>query len=166
MLSLPISLDAILDPHTRLSLDRIATAQESIAENLLRLTQIVSASRFSFSLKFGGLEVIYKNDHVDFDLPIVIAATDAEGETIPDAPIPTGFTLTVTSDNAGVVTVTPDAGGNLKLFRVHVGTSGQANVTANLMDAASNLVATGAEQVTVTTGDPAAISSITMNFPE
>lgn len=145
------------------SIDRIALALE-------RLAQIQSAARFSFQLTFGGIMPTYKADKPDFDFNLVLGAVDSEGNVISDAPIPTGHTLTVTSDNAAAFAVTQDAA-DPKLVHAHVGgpnpdsTPSQANVTANLFDPVGTLVATGAAQVTVTVGDPASITNIAVNLP-
>lgn len=144
---------------TILELDRIAAAVE-------RLTLIQSAARFSFKLTFGeNLMPVYQADRPDFTFNIVITATDSEGNPIPDAPIPAGFTLTVTSDNPAAFSVTQDTA-NPKSVAAHVGSPGQANVVANLTDPASNLVATGGALVTVVVGDPAQITAITLDLPE
>jgi hypothetical protein len=144
---------------TILELDRIAAAIEL-------LTLIESAARFTFKLNFGkDFMPVYKADRPDFDFNILITATDSEGNMIPDAPVPAGHTLTVTSDNLAAFSAVQD-GADPRIVHAHVGSPGQANVTANLLDPTGNLVATGAAQVTVTVGDPAAISSITLNLPE
>jgi hypothetical protein len=144
---------------TILELDRIAAAIE-------RLTLIQSAARFTFKLNFGdNLMPVYKSDKPDFTFNIIITAADSEGNPIPDAPIPTGFTLTVTSDNPAAFSVVQDPT-NPKSVAAHVGSPGQANVVANLMDPAGNLVATGGALVTVVVGDPAQITAINLNLPE
>jgi hypothetical protein len=113
---------------------------------------------------------IYKADKPDFDFNLVLGAVDSEGNVISDAPIPTGHKLTVTSDNDAAFQVTQDAT-DPKLVHAHVGgpnTDGspsQANVTANLTDPLGNLVATGGALVTVTVGDPASITNISVNLP-
>lgn len=144
---------------TILELDRIAVAVE-------RLALIQSAARFTFKLKILENNVkIYKADRPDFDFNITIVATDSEGNVIPNAPIPVGHTLTVTSDSDLAFSVIQDAA-DPRIVHAHVGSPGQANLTANLMDPAGLLVATGGEQITVTVGDPAAITAITLNLPE
>lgn len=152
-------------PITISNLDRIADALE-------KLVQIQSAARFSFQPKLNlGEDMTYKDDRPDFDFSVAIAATDSEGHFIPDSPIPAGHTLTVTSDNPDAFTVTQDAN-DPKLIHAHVGgpnadsTPAQANVVANLMDPANNLVASGVAQVIVTVGDPTAITAISVNLPE
>lgn len=149
MIQLPITIE---------HLDRIASALE-------RLVLLASASRFTYTIQIFEVTMpIFKADRVDFDITLTISATDSEGNVIADAPIPTGHTLTITSDNAAAFTATQDAA-NLKLAHCHVGSPGQANVTANLTDPAGNLVATGADQVTVTFGDPSVILAINLNLP-
>jgi hypothetical protein len=144
---------------------------DRIADSLERLVQIVSASRFGYQLTLEGVMPVYKADHADFDGRIVIGAVDSEGDIITDAPIPAGHTLTITSDNPTAFTATQDTA-DAKLVHYHVGspnTDGspsQANVTATLTDPAGNMVATGASQVTVTAGDPTAITGITVMLPE
>jgi len=153
-------------PITISHLDRIADALE-------RLVLIESAARFTFKLNLGELGTMptYKSDRADFDFRVSINAADSEGNMIPDAPVPVGHTLMVTSDNPAAFEVTQDAA-DPRFIHAHVGgpnpdgTESQANVTARLFDAANNMVATGATQVTVTVGDPAAITAITLNLPE
>lgn len=143
-----------------------------IAEAIEKLALIQSAARFTYTLTFGeNLMAVYKSDRPDFDFMVAIAATDSEGNVIADAPVPAGHTLSVMSDNPAAFSVTQDPL-NPKLVHAHVGgpnsdgTPSQSNVTANLTDPANNLVATGAAQVTVTVGDPALITAITLNLPE
>jgi len=144
---------------TILELDRIALAVE-------RLALIQSAARFTHKLTFGeNLMPIYPADRPDFTFNIVITATDSEGNLIADAPIPTGFTLTLTSDNPVAFSVMQNPA-NPKSVAAHVGSPGQANVVANLMDPVGTLVATGGALVTVVVGDPAAITAINLNLPE
>jgi hypothetical protein len=155
MVELPITISHI---------DRIADAVE-------RLAQIVSASRFSYQLQLEGVMPVYKADKPDFSARIIIGAVDSEGNVISDAPIPAGHTLTVTSDNPACITATQDTA-DPKLVNYHIGgpntdgTPSQANVSATLSDPVGNMVGTGASQVTVTVGDPAAITGITVMLPE
>lgn len=151
-------------PVTISNLDRIADA-------LHRLVLITSAARFTFKLTFSEeLMATYKSDRPDFDFNIVLGAVDSEGNVISDAPIPTGHTLTVVSDNTAAFTVTQDTT-DPKLIHAHVGgpnpdsTPSTANVTASIFDPASNLVATGVAQVVVTVGDPTLITNLVVNLP-
>lgn len=146
-------------------LDRIADALE-------RLALIESAARFTFTLNLnlGGPMPTYKSDRPDFDAAVLITAADSEGNIIENSPIPQGFTLMVESDNPDAITATQDAD-DPRIVHYHVvgpqpdGSPSQANVKADLFDAAHNLVATGSSLVTVTVGDPAAITAINMNLP-
>ena len=112
----------------------------------------------------------YKADRPDFSAAVRITAADSEGNIIDDAPIPAGFTLTVESDNPDAITATQDPN-DPRIVHYHVvgpnedSSPSQANVKADLFDAAGNLVATGSELVTVTVGDPAAITAINLNLP-
>ncbi len=113
----------------------------------------------------------YKSDKPDFDVMAKIAAKDSEGNIIADAPIPAGFSFTVTSDNPACIEVSQDPT-NAKSVHYHIGgpnpdsTPSQANVVASLMDATGNLVSTGGSLVTVTVGDPTEITSIDLGLPE
>lgn len=113
---------------------------------------------------------IYKDDKPDFDIHLILTAKDSEGREIADAPIPANFTLEVISDNPDAFSVTQDAA-DLKLIHCHVGgpnadgTPATANVTALLKNATGDLVAIGSDAVTVTVGDPASISSISLTLP-
>jgi hypothetical protein len=114
---------------------------------------------------------IYKSDRPDFDFRVTITAADSEGNSIPDAPVPEGHMLTVLSSNPSAFEVAQDPG-DPRFIHAHVGgpnpdgTPSQATVRANLFDPANNLIATGEASVTVTVGDPTAISAITLNLPE
>src|SRR5688572_15557503 len=115
MIALPIEIEII-------HLDRIAAGIE-------RLAQIHSAARFTFKLKLG-VDMNYKADRADFDFRVTITAADSEGNLIPDSPVPAGHTLIITSDNALVFQVAQDTA-DPRLVHAHVGSPGQANVTAN-----------------------------------
>jgi hypothetical protein len=143
-----------------------------LADTFERHVQLSAVARWTFSISFGGLTEmpIYKADKPDFDFRIMLAGADSEGNTIPDAPVPAGHTLTVVSDNSAGFEVTQDPA-DQRLVHAHVGgpnpdgSPSQSNVTANLLDPLGNLVATGAAQVTVTAGDPATITAITLDLP-
>lgn len=175
MLEIPIRIDITPDPPTAALLERMGMAQVAIANHLLRLTQAVSASRFTYQITFDFKEKpmphVFKSDEPNFDFRLKIRALDSEGNVIEDAPIPAGFTLTVTSDNTACFAVTQDAA-DPRLVHAVVGgpnpdsTPSQANVMGNLTDASSNLVATGSDLETVTVGDPATIQSIGFVFPQ
>lgn len=158
MIQFPVVVE-IVYPDLLAALHRMADALEALRPKFP-----------TFTITLGGLMPTYKSDRADFDFNVVLGATDSEGNVISDAPIPTGHTLTVTSDNTACFEATQDAA-NSKLVHCHVGgpnadgTPSQANVTANLFDPSSNLVATGAAQVTVTVGDPTAITELVVNLP-
>lgn len=83
---------------------------------------------------------------------------DAEGNVIPNAKL----TIEVDSDNEDAVKVNPAPDG--KSGNVSFGAPGQANVIANVKDTNGKLLGTGSASFTVTTGDPASISGINLDF--
>lgn len=113
---------------------------------------------------------VIKADHADFDVPVVVTVTDSEGNVIPGAGLPAGFTLTGQSDNPACFDVTQDSSDPL-LFHCRVGgpnsdgTPSSANFSVMLTDGNGALVATDTEAIVVTAGDPAAVSGIDITFP-
>lgn len=147
---------------------------DRIAEALERLALIASAARFNYQLNFnleGENMPTYKSDRPDFSQALELTATDSEGHTIRNAPLPAGFSLSVTSDNEECITATQDPNDS-RIVHYHVGgpkadgSPSQANLLAIATDPAGNMAATGAALVTVTAGDPSAITEIHFNLPE
>lgn len=149
---------------------KIEVTIPGLLEALREIIEKLGTPKPSFQLEFETLMPTYKATHPDFTFRIKIRAVDAEGHSIADAPIPQGSTLVVTSDAPSVFSVVQDTV-DPKLVSAHVegplpGTeSSTANVTAQLFDAQSNLVATGVAQVVVTVGDPTAITEIVLDLP-
>lgn len=83
--------------------------------------------------------------------------TDAEGNAIPDAQVD----IAVESSDPNVVAVSFD--GASKSGSVSFGSPGVASLTAKV-SSGGNLLGSGAADFTVTVGDPAAISSVGLNF--
>lgn len=108
---------------------------------------------------------IFKADRPDFDLPVAITVTDSEGNPIPDAALPPGFTLIAESDNEEAFSILQDDANPL-LFHCHVGSPGNATLTATLTNVSGETVAIDAEAIVVTVGDPAAVSGIDFKFPD
>lgn len=113
---------------------------------------------------------VIKADHADFDITIDVTAVDSEGNVVKGSKLPEGFSLTLVSDNVDAFEVLPSTDNPL-LFRAHVGgptpegDPNPANLVATLTDADGVVLATDAEAIVVTAGDPAAIKGITVNFP-
>lgn len=104
------------------------------------------------------MSFIVKDDHAPVNFTLALGdVTDAEGNVIPDAKLD----VTVESDNAAAVAVEFDAAA--KTGSVSFGAPGQANITANVKSGAT-LLGTGAASFTVTVGDPAAITGVTLAF--
>lgn len=101
---------------------------------------------------------IVKDDHeaVNFSLKLG-TVTDAEGNTIPDAQLD----AVVESSDPSVVAVSFDSGS--KTGSVSFGNPGVASITAQVKSG-DTLLGSGAADFTVTVGDPAAISSVGLNF--
>ena len=101
---------------------------------------------------------VVKDDNADVNFAVVLGdVTDAEGNPIADAAV----TVAVLSTDESVVSVTFDA--TAKTGSVHFGNPGTATVTATV-SSGETLLGSGAADFTVTTGDPAAISSVALNF--
>jgi hypothetical protein len=152
--------------------ERLLASLDQIVFSLQQIVRALPSPRPIFKLEFETIMPTYKATHPDFTFRVRIRATDAEGHSIADAPIPAGFSLSVVSDATAVFSVAldpTDASG--KQFLAHVegplpgSESSTANVTASLFDATSNLVASGVSQVIVTVGDPTAITEIVLDLP-
>lgn len=128
-------------------------------------------NQFNYDVRIKLMPRVIKADHVDFDIPVTVNATDSEGNPVKGGGLPAGFTLTLTSDNDAAFSVTPDPSNPLN-FKAHVGgpnpdgNPNLASLTATLNDANGVLVATDAEAIVVTAGDPSAISGINIVFPD
>jgi len=106
------------------------------------------------------------DDTPDGRVTFHIAATDAEGQPITDPAALAALTLTVVGSNDDAFVVTLDADQPDPANRVggyHVGAPGQAALTENLTDAGGNLIATGTDGFTVTTGK-VALGSVDATF--
>jgi len=122
---------------------------QTVLEAIKKLTTKQVEVRFMF---------VVKDDHADVNFSLVLGdVTDAEGNTIPDAQLD----LAVTSSDDTVVAVTFDA--SARSGSVSFGHPGVASVTATVSSGGS-LLGSGAADFTVTVGDPAAISSVALNF--
>lgn len=123
---------------------------------------IVKTDQGQLSMK-GGIKIMYivKDTNPDVGYQLVLGdVTDAEGNVIPDAKV----SVEVTSDNPAVVEVTPNAADGNKTGNVHFGGPGVATVTALVKAEDGTILASGAAPFTVTVGDPAAISGMTLKF--
>lgn len=100
------------------------------------------------------------NNHQDEPYSVNIGTvTDAEGETLPDT---SGLTVEVTSSDESVVAANFDPSTNSGV--AHFGTSGVASLNAVVKNAAGDILGSGSAGFTVTTGDPAAVSDVTIAF--
>ena len=103
---------------------------------------------------------IVADDHQDEPFAIAIdGVTDAEGNAIPDAK---GLTVAVTSSDTSIVGVTFDATANTGV--ASFGSPGVASLNATVSNAKGDILGSGAADFTVTTGDPAAVSSVKIAF--
>lgn len=106
------------------------------------------------------------DDQPDGRVTFHLAATDAEGQPITDPAVLATLQFEAASSNEAAFVVTLDAEQPDPLNRVggyHVGAPGQAAVTGNLKDAEGNLIGTGTDGFTVTTGK-VALGSVTASF--
>lgn len=95
----------------------------------------------SFSINIGGV-------------------TDAEGHPIADV---SGLSVAVESSDPEVVEVSFDAAS--KSGTLSFGAPGVASVTASVTNAKGEILGSGAADFTITTGDPAAISDVSLTIP-
>jgi hypothetical protein len=106
------------------------------------------------------------DDQPDGRVIFHLSATDAEGQPITDPVVLAGLAFEAVSSDENVFTVTLDADQPVPQNRVggyHVGAPGQAAVTANLKDDDGNLIGTGTDGFTVTTGK-VALGSVEATF--
>jgi hypothetical protein len=106
------------------------------------------------------------DDQPDGRVTFHLSATDAEGQPITDPAVIASLTFEAMSSNEDAFTVTLDADQPDPLNRVggyHVGAPGQAAVTGNLKDADGNLIGTGTDGFTVTTGK-VALGAVSATF--
>lgn len=106
------------------------------------------------------LNYVVKDDNpsVGFSLKID-GVTDAEGNPIAD---PQGLTTEITSTDTTVLGFT--AGEDDKTGTVHFGAPGAASLQYSVKDVNGNVLGSGSDGFTVTTGDPAAITGIEATF--
>lgn len=135
--------------------ETIGAGFKQVAEAIANLNVLPPPQPQPLEVKFMFV-VKDNNPDVNFALALGVV-TDAEGKVIPDAQLD----LAVDSTDATVVAVTFDAAS--KSGSVHFGDPGTATVTATV-SSGGNLLGSGAADFTVTTGDPAAISSVALNF--
>lgn len=106
------------------------------------------------------------DDQPDGRVTFHLSATDAEGQPITDPAVIASLVFEAVSSKEDAFIVTMDADQPDPLNRVggyHVGAPGQAAVTGNLKDAEGNLIGTGTDGFTVTTGK-VALGSVTATF--
>jgi hypothetical protein len=106
------------------------------------------------------------DDQPDGRVTFHLSATDAEGQPITDLAVLATLTFEAASSNESAFVVTLDADQPDPLNRVggyHVGAPGQAAVTGNLKDADGNIIGTGTDGFTVTTGK-VALGSVSATF--
>ena len=104
------------------------------------------------------MSFVVKDDHEPVNFGVVLGdVTDAEGNTIPDA----ALDLSVESSDPNVVAVSFDAAS--KSGSISFGNPGNATLTANV-SSGGKLLGSGVAGFVVTVGDPAAISSVALNF--
>lgn len=164
--------------------DRIAPLKkgESLSENVGKwLAQISTDIQEGFE---SVVEVISKLQppgpppakmkgtiYMDYQIPanqpdagfsLVVAATDDEGHPITDPAELAKLTVEVINSDDSVFAATIDPDDNRK-GGYHVGGPGQATVTQNLMNADGELIGTGTDAFTVTTG-PAKLGSVKSEF--
>jgi hypothetical protein len=105
------------------------------------------------------MNYIVKDDNPDVGFAVTVGdVTDSEGQVIPDAQL--SFEIASSDESVLAVTVNEDG----KSGSVHFGAPGVAAISVQVKDANGNVLGSGGDNFTVTTGDPAAISSVTTSF--
>lgn len=100
------------------------------------------------------------DDHQSESFSIAVGGvTDAEGQPIADT---SGLDVKVESSDENVVSVSFDAAS--KSGSVSFGSPGVASVTATVTNKKGDILGSGAADFTVTTGDPAAVSDVKLEF--
>lgn len=101
---------------------------------------------------------VVKDDNADVNFSLVLGdVTDAEGNVIADA----ALDVAIGSDNPDVVSITFDQA--TRSGSAHFGGPGVATIAATVSSGGA-VLGSGAASFTVTTGDPAAISGVSLNF--
>jgi hypothetical protein len=141
----------------------LAIQNETIQTGFSDIVEAIGKLTIPASTPLKPLEVrfmfIVKNDHPSEPFSIVLGeVTDSEGNVIPDAQVD----VAVKSSNEDAVSVSFDA--DSRSGEVSFGNAGVASLTAEV-SSGGNLLGVGAVDFTVTLGDPAALSSIGINFP-
>lgn len=106
------------------------------------------------------------DDQPDGRVTFHLSATDAEGQPITDPAAFAAMAFEVNNSDENAFVVTLDADQPDPMNRVggyHVGAPGQSAVTSNLKDSDGNIIGTGTDGFTVTTGK-AAIGSVVADF--
>ncbi len=105
------------------------------------------------------MNYIVKDDNPAVGVKVQLGEVkDAEGKVITD---PSGLKIAISSTDDTAVAVTDNGDGT---GSVSFGDPGQASVEVSVTDASGNVLATGSDGFTVTTGDPASIASVTSTF--
>jgi len=135
--------------------DTISAGFAAVVAEIAKLNMLPPPQHKPLEVKFM---FVVKDDNPDVNFAVVTGdVTDAEGNTIPDAQVD----LAVASTDDSVVAVTFDP--STKSGSVHFGNPGTATVTATASSGGA-LLGSGAADFTVTVGDPAAISGISLSF--
>lgn len=110
--------------------------------------------------KTGEIDVMYivKNDNPDVGFSVSVGeVTDAEGEVIDNAELQ----ISVSSSDEEVISITDNGDGT---GQVHFGHSGTASVQVEVKGPNGQVLGSGGDVFTVTTGDPSAISAVGIGF--
>lgn len=136
--------------------DSISAGFASVVEAIANSNPLPPPQPKPLEVKFM---FVVKNDHAAEPFSIVTGdVTDSEGNIIPDAQVD----VEVLSSNEDAVSVTFDP--TAKSGEVSFVNAGLASVTAEV-SSKGKLLGSGAVDFTVTLGDPAAITSVGINFP-
>lgn len=151
--------------------ENISPPDTSVAEQLAILNQTISAGFAAVVAEIAKLQppappparmrgtimsdYQVPDDQADGRVTFNLSVTDSENQPITDPAVLAGLGFEAVSSDENAFTVTLDADQPDPTKRVggyHVGAPGQAAITSNLKDADGNLLATGTDGFTVTTG--------------
>lgn len=106
------------------------------------------------------------DDQPDGRVTFNLSVTDAEGHPITDPAVLAALQFEIVNSNESAFSVALDADQpdpSKRAGTYHAGAPGQAALTENLKDGDGNLLATGTDSFTVTTGK-VALGSVVSNF--
>jgi hypothetical protein len=142
------------------------TSEQVFFQWLLRIYVWLLAKAYGLNkLQTGEIKMNYivKDDNPDVGFSVTVGdVTDSEGQVIPDAQLTFEIAAVNPPDGPEVLAVAINEDG--KSGTVHFGAPGVAAFAVQVKDQNGNVLGSGSDGFTVTTGDPASISGVSTNF--